>query len=238
MKRLLLIAGLAALFLVAAALIGVGRPEQARSAAASPPSGITATGVGKVTTVPNRAGFSFGVTTQGQTANAALRANADQMRRLIDAIRRAGVDEDDVQTEQVSLYPRMSDDGQAIVGYQATNSVSAQIDDLARAGALVDAAAAAGANQISGPILTRSDQDELYKDALEAAVEDARAKAEALAAAAGVDLGSATKIVEGSGGPQPVPFEARAAIAQDSATPIEPGTQKLEASVTVTFAIG
>jgi len=225
---------LAAGLLAAAALAGVGRPEPAVSAAPDAEQGITVIGTGVVTSVPDRADFSFGVTSEGRTAAAALAANAAEMRRVIAAIRAAGVAADDVQTQQISLSPRYTDEGESIVGYTASNTVSARIRDLGRAGAVIDAAVEAGANQVFGPSLTRSDSNELYRTALRAAYANARAKAQALAAAAGITLGRAVDMVE-SGGPMPMPAAESARLTD---TPIEPGTQEIQATVTVTFATG
>jgi uncharacterized protein YggE len=110
------------------------------------------------------------------------------------------------------------------------------IHDLAKAGAILDAASNAGANEVYGPTLSRSDEDAIQAKALREAVSNARKKAEALAAAAGVSVGRVTTITEGfSGGPQPY-FEGAALRAKADA-PIEPGTQDIQATVTVTFAI-
>lgn len=80
----------------------------------------------------------------------------------------------------------------------------------------------------------RSDQTELYRSALRAAYANARAKAQTLAEAADVSLGRVLIAVEAGGGPVPLPTEQRAA---DTGAPIEPGTQEVQATVTVTFAI-
>jgi uncharacterized protein len=218
--------------LAAAALAGVGLPERAQSAAADAEKGITVTGTGTVTTVPDRAEFSFGVTSQAGTATAALAANTAEIRRVVAALRNAGIAATDIQTQQVSVSPRYTDDGQEISGYTATNTVVARIRDLGRAGTVLDAAVEAGANQVYGPSLTSSDRDDLYRDALRAAYAEARAKAQELAGAAGISLGRAVDIVE-AGGPVPLPM-AEAALAAD--TRIEPGTQEIQATVTVTFA--
>lgn len=234
--RLVRIGALAALLLAAVALGGAARPERAESAAGDTTKGITVTGTGTITAVPDRADFSFGVTTQGRTASAALNANGTEMRRVIAALRSAGVAQEDIQTQQVSVFPRTSSDGEEIVGYTASNTVSARIRDLDRSGAVIDAAVGAGANQVMGPALTRSDRNDLYRDALRAAFANARAKAQALAAAAGVTLGRATNLVE-SGGPVPLPIAESARAGAPADTPVEPGTQELQATVTVTFAI-
>jgi uncharacterized protein YggE len=224
----------AALVLAAAALVGVGQPEQARGQETGPARSITTSGVGSVTTVPDRAHFSFGVQAQSRTASQALEAADAQLRRVVDALREAGVAQADIQTEQISLSPRTSEDGEAIVGYNAVSSVSVRVRNLDRAGPVVDAAVAAGANQVYGPSLTRSDQDALYRTALRAAYADARARAQALAEAAGVTLGAMTSTVEGGAS---VPMPLATGRAEDAKATIEPGTQEVQASVSVTFAV-
>ena len=94
----------------------------------------------------------------------------------------------------------------------------------------------AGANEVSGPGMTRSNREKLYEEALAAAYDRARAKAESLARKLGVSLGAPTAVVEGSAGaPEPVYGEEAAALARD--VPIEPGKSEIAATVTVTFAI-
>ena len=233
--KLVRIAILVAVGAAVVALAGVGRPETA-GGAANPAGGITVTGTGTITSVPNEAEFSFSVQSNGATAREALSANSDQMRKVLAALKAAGVEKRDVQTQNVSVSPTYSDNGQTN-GYTASNSVSVKIHDLSRVGKILDAASNAGANDIYGPSLSRSDQDALQAKALRDAVANARKKAEALANAAGVQLGSVTAITEGSsGGPEPYFAQARLA-STDKAAPIEPGTQDVQATVTVTFAI-
>jgi uncharacterized protein len=232
------IAALAGFGLILAALIGVGRPEPAQGlepAQTQSRPDITVSGAGTVTTVPDRAELSFGVVSQAATARAALAANAGEMRRVIDALRDAGVAAEDIQTQYLSLSPRYSNDGERIVGYTAQNTVSAKLRNLDRAGVVIDAAVTAGANNVFGPSLIRSDRTELYRTALRAAVADARSKAQALAAASNVTLGRVLNIAEAGAAPPPVPV-AEGEARRDAPT-IEPGTQLIEANVTVTFAI-
>ena len=224
-KRILLIATplVLALGLAAATLPG------SASSAAADAGGITVQGTASVTSVPDRAELSFGVESQGQTAKAALAANAAEMRKA------AGVAAADVKTQSVSLSPRYNDKNEA-QGFVATNSVSATIKELAKAGAVIDAAVDAGANQVYGPSLSRGDQAELYRQALKTAVANARASAQAIAGAANVSLGRVTTVVEGGGAPSPLPYTLDKAVDAGS-TPIEPGTQQTTATVTVTFSV-
>jgi uncharacterized protein YggE len=222
----------ALLLLAAAAVAGVARPEGARAVDPTGEAGtVTVNGTGTVTSAPDRARISAGVETQGATARAALQANAAEMRRVIDALRRAGASE--LQTQYVSLSPRQTESG-TVDGFTAQNTVSATIG-LARAGAAIDAGVAAGANVVWGPTLSSSDAGKLYRDALAAAVADARTRADALAAAAGRSVGKVRAMVEG--GATALPLAEKAAMASDAATPIEPGTQDTTATVSVTFEL-
>ncbi len=234
--RPLRIAAFAALVAVALAFAGVGVPERARGQEADGPArSITATGSGTVNAVPDRAQFSFGVQAQARTASAALEAADAQLQRVVSALRQAGIAAADVQTEQLSVSPRTNDEGVEILGFTAVTSVSARVRDLDRAGAVVDAAVGAGANTVYGPSLVRSNQDALYRNALRAAYADARAKADALAGAAGVTLGAMTATVEGGAGA--MPFATGRAEDASAIAKIEPGTQEIQATVTVTFAV-
>ena len=234
LRRTILVA---ALVLAAAALAGVAQPRLGHTASA--PSAtvrtITVTGNGSATTVPDRASFEFGVTTRAATAEAALSRNSAAAAAVIAALKADGVAAADLQTAGVSLSPQTSQDGTSIVGYEASNSVSATIS-LAKAGALVDDAAAAGADTVSGPALDTSDQAALYRDALKRAVADAGAKARVIADATGLTLGAVQTVVEGSA-PTPVPIAAKA-TALGASVPVEPGTQEIDASVTATYAAG
>src|SRR5438093_1866651 len=218
-----------------AAFAGVFQPSGASSspAADTPSGGITVLGTGSANVTPDRASFGFGTVSQAATANAALAASSQSVARVIAALKKAGLAQADIQTADVSLSPRMNDKGDGIVGYTASNTVTATIKKIGDAGDVVDAAVAAGANQVSGPNLLASDQDAAYRNALKSAVAQARSKAETLAGAANATLGKMTAMVEG-GGVVPLP----AAATRDTAVPIEPGTQRIEASVSVTFAFG
>jgi uncharacterized protein YggE len=231
MKRLLL---LTAAGLTVVALAGaVGLPDLAGAQdPAQTPDSITVSGVGTVDAVPNEAQMSFGAETRRPTAQAAVAANADAMRRIINALRQAGGRE--LATQWVSVYP-FTDETGGVNGYSASNSVSA-VSDVDDAAGLIDAAAEAGANQVSGPGLSSSNAEALYRQALAKAVAEARARAEALAKAAGRSLGEITAIVEG-GAATPLPYAERAALDTAQSTPIVPGQQETTATISVTFSL-
>jgi uncharacterized protein YggE len=217
-------------------VLGLAGTAATATASAAPDRTITVNGTGIVTSVPNQAQFSFGVSVTGQTANAALTENARRMNALIAAIKGQGIPDRAIQTAEISLSPNTNSDGTKILNFSASNSVTVMTTAIAKAGTIVDAAVAAGANTISGPTLTPSDQLLLERHALAAAIGDARARALAIAAAAHVKLGVVRTVTEVSSSPvtfSPSP-KVNAAVA---ATPVEAGTVQTEEDITVTFAI-
>jgi uncharacterized protein YggE len=233
MMRLRWILFIAGLLLVASAIAGVAQPRFGHSATPAPPAKtITVTGNGSVTTVPDRATFGFTIETRAKTATAALTQNSNDATAVIAALKATGVPAANLQTSQVSLMPQSSQDGTTIVGYVASNSVTVRTP-LANAGKIVDAAVGAGANGVSGPSLDVADQDTLYRDALHKAVDDAKLKAQSLADAAGLSLGGALTISEGGTASPPLPIADKMSAV---GTPIEAGTQEIQASATVTYA--
>lgn len=205
------------------------------SSAALPDHSIVVTGSGAVGAMPDRAQLSLGVSSDATSASAALRANAADMTKVIAAVKAQGIAAADIRTQFVSLSPRYTQSGEGVAGYTGTNSVRVTLSVPAKTGPVIDAAVDAGANQISGPELSRSDRDSLYRAALLAAVSDARAKAEAIAKASGLSLRRITDVTESTAGP-PLPLtDAKTGVA--TPTPIEPGTQLVEAAVTVTFSV-
>jgi uncharacterized protein len=229
---------ISALLLTASALAGSGAPTSIHAESGDSPSGrlLSVVGSGSVETEPDTATTSFGVMTQASTAQEAMSRNSEAMSKVIDALKGAGIAAKDLQTQYVSLDPRYDQQGREVVGYTASNSVSAVVRKLSRVGDVIDAGIAGGANNASGPSLSRADRDKLYQEALASAVADARAKAAVLAHAAGVSVGAVQSVTESPqiGGPVPMTF---AALRADAATPIEPGTTNITATVRVVFAI-
>ena len=204
----------------------------AGAATVATPRTITVDGTGIVTSVPDQAEFSFGVSTTASSARAALSQNAARMTRVIAALKAQGIAPADIRTDQISLTPNTNEAGTSVVSYTATNSVSATTKSIARAGAIIDAAVKAGANLVGGPSLTPSDQHLLERQALRAAMADARARAQVIATAAHARLGRVRTVSESGNGPV---TESPVAAKSLATTPVEPGTVKTEADLTVTF---
>jgi uncharacterized protein YggE len=223
--------------LAAGLAVAVVRPGAAHGSSEQPSTRtVTVEGTATTRVVPDTALFTFGFDSEGSTAKGALAENAAHMRRVISALLRIGVAREDMQTQNVSVYPRENESGD-VVGYSANGSVVATVRRLARAGAVVDAAVAAGANETSGPQFDRSSRSELQQKALRDAFADARAKADALAREAGASLGEVRRIEESSAMPEPYPIGVYREAVTLAKTPIEPGTQQARASVTVTFSL-
>jgi uncharacterized protein YggE len=227
MKKIAVVLGL-----VVAAVAAVAVLQPGGAGAVDPPPStdtVTVNGEGVVLAVPDRAEISAGVETRAPTARAALQANASAMADVLAALRSAGGT--DVTTQSVSLSTSFDDKGSPN-GFVASNIASATVA-FAKAGALIDAAVAAGANTVYGPSPSRSDADALYREALAKAVADAGGRAAVLAKAAGRELGRVTAISES--GAAPVPVFAKAAA--DASTPVESGPQETTASVSVTYEL-
>jgi uncharacterized protein YggE len=227
MKKIAVVLGL-----VVAAVATVAVLQPGGAGAVDPPpttDTVTVSGNGVVLAVPDRAEISAGVETRAPTAKAALQANAAAMADVLDALRAGGGT--DVTTQTVSLSTSFDDQGTPN-GFVASNIASATVV-FSKAGALIDAAVAAGANTVYGPSASRSDADALYRQALAKAVADAGERAAVLAKAAGRELGRVTAISES--GAAPVPVCAKAAA--DASTPVVSGPQETTASVSVTYEL-
>jgi uncharacterized protein len=234
LAKIALVGGIAALALAAAAVAGVGRSND-NPVASDVTREISVTGSSSISVTPDRAHFSFGVESKGATATGALAANGAAMQKVIAALKAAGIDSKDIQTEQVSLSPVYNDDETEVIGYSASNSVSVLVRNLDTAGALIDRVVGAGASQVDGPSLDAADAAALYKKALDAAIADAKAKAETIAAASGLTLGRATEVSESTSEPPTADAYKAALPATGSSTPIEAGTSAIQANVSVTY---
>lgn len=133
--------------------------------------------------------------TRGQSDNAAA------ISAILTALKDAGVADEDLTTSNFNVYSGYDYSGENPVrNYTVTNMLTVTVRDLDKVGSLIDAAVAAGANQIYGLSFLSSKENEAFQKALTRAVEDAKAKAETLAQAAGVTLGALEEISSASTG--------------------------------------
>jgi uncharacterized protein YggE len=197
---------------------------------------IKVVGVGEVHGTPDVADLSIGVSGKADTAAGALGEISDRAQKVIQVLRDAGIAEADIQTTDLSVQPDL-DDHDHVTGYEATNTVSARIRDLTKAGDVVDAAAGAAGDaiRIQGITFSIDDDSKLLAAARTLATKRARAHAEQLAAGAGVEVDTVRTITESSSN-QPVSYPADAA-ASAARTPVMPGSESLSVSATVVFTI-
>ena len=205
------------------------------------PTTLSVTAESKVERAPDVADISAGVTTQSTTASTAVRDNAVRMTAVIEALKRAGVAERDIQTASLSLQPQYKyQDNQPpqLLGYQASNTVSVRMRRIADMGKVIDALVAAGSNQLNGPTFRVDKPDAALDEARAAAIATARARAEIYARAAGLHVSRILSIAE-NGSPGPVyPMQMRAMAMKVAAdTPVAAGEVELTASVNVVFEL-
>ncbi|HYR11673.1 MAG TPA: SIMPL domain-containing protein [Longimicrobium sp.] len=213
----------------------------------APHPSIRVTGTGEVRAAPDQATADFAVETMAGNAQEAAAANAQAMDRVIAALVRAGVPRERIETRDYNVFPdydqRPVEQGgePRIRGYRVINTVSATTNDIGRVGALIDAALGAGANRVNGVRFSLRDPARFRAQAIAEATRRARADAEALASAMGLQLGmvrEASTLEVGYGGP--VMMMAREGMAdmaaQSAPTPINPGEQIVRATVMIVYA--
>jgi hypothetical protein len=241
------LAGGLAAGLLAASLVGAAvAPAQAQSQSTNGDETVrtlSVNGTGRVNAVPDVADVSLGVFEQAKEAAAASQKAAASMDAVVGSLVALGIDEKDIQTTSISLSPSYdwNKEPAQIVGWEARNMVNVTVRDIEAIGDVVDAVVEAGANQIDGISFRVEDPSEAQAIARSAAVEDARSKADQLAADAGVEIIGIVSISE-SGGQQPQPiYMAREemAFAADAgaSTPVLPGEVELSVNVFIQYEI-
>ncbi len=191
---------------------------------------------------PDIATLSAGVVTQAADGNGAMRQNAEQMTRVLAALKSAGVAERDIQTSGVNLQPQYryaENQPPAITGYQASNTVNVKLRDVAKMGKVLDALVASGANQINGPSFGIDDPEPLYAQARLEALKLAQARADSYAKALGLRVRRIVSLGEGGAAmPMPVPRMAMMKAEAMDSTPVAPGQSSVSVSLDVVFELG
>ena len=204
---------------------------------------LDVTAEGRTTRVPDIATIRAGVVAQATTAAAALGDNAARIDKVLAALRRAGVAPRDIATASVTLSPQYrygENVAPVITGYQATNGVTIRFRDVAKAGTILDALVAQGANQIDGPDLSIDKADAALDEARADAVKRAKARADLYAAAAGMKVARIVSIAEAGqndGGEGPRPIFAARAMSADAKTVVVPGEKDVTATLSVRFLL-
>lgn len=244
-RRFLVCAGLSAATLLVAVAATCGDTTTHVDTNGSGNNGIVVSGEGKATGKPDIARISLGVSKLAATVEQARNEAAASLDAMIQTLRNNGIAKDDIQTEQFNISPEYdyNNGKQKLNGFRVTNLVSAKLRDINKTSKVVDDAVSAGGDnaQVQGISFTIDKPEDLQRKARENAVSDAEAKAQTLASATGVSVGSPISISETSGSPGPVYYN-RATAASDAAapvpsTPIEPGTLDVVINVSVTWSI-
>ncbi len=208
----------------------------------APSRTIMVSAEGKAMIKPDLATITFSVVSEGPSATAIQAENSRKMNDATAIIKGFGVDPKDIQTSSYNLSPKYSYEQKtgksSIDGYQITQSVTVKVRNLDNAGKIVGALPTSGVNQISGPSFSVENVDSYLSSARAEAFMKARAKAEALARAAGVSIGRVVTFSENSGGGYPRPMYMKADMAVGGESPaFEPGTDEAQVNVNVTFEI-
>jgi uncharacterized protein YggE len=205
--------------------------------------GISVSGTGRVTGTPNLLRLQTSVdVTRPDVQTAMNEANAT-MAKVQQTLKADGVAARDLQTSGLSVQPNYdyTSSGAKLKGYQVSENLSVVLRDLGKAGSIIAHAASVGGNELrlGGASLDLDDDDALVAQARQKAFDDAKAKAQAYAQAAGRSLGTVQSISEQVSSP-PVPYArpmAATAFAVDKAVPIEAGSQDVTVTVSVVWAM-
>lgn len=231
MNRFIALAGMTAASLALAGCV------ENQGAAAPEARTVTVEGSGRSAATPTRATLVLAVTSKAATARDALSTNSTSMTTVIAALKALGIGQTEMQTSGLSLQPQYeyADGQQKLTGYQAENSITLTVKDLARLGEIIDLAVSSGANEIRGLSFDVTDKTAALNEARQRAVTDARARADLYAAGLGARLGEPLRISESQSATAPVPVQTMRAEAAN--VPVALGEMALEATVTVTFAL-
>jgi len=233
---------LAALMLGAAALPVPASAQQASITQTIAGTRLDVTATGEVMRVPDVAIITAGVVSRSATATAALQDASTRMAKVLAALKRAGVADRDIQTSNVSLNPEYrypQNESPQLTGYTATNQLTIRFRDIAASGKILDALVSQGANQINGPSLTIDKPEAALDEARAKAIAAGRARAEIYARGIGMRVVRVVAVSESGNSypvPPPMPMYARAEMSQ-AKTAIEPGEQKLQVNLAMTFEL-
>lgn len=202
---------------------------------------FTVTGEGQAEAKPDSANVRLGVQAQGQTAQAAQEEINTNINKVVSAVKDLGIGVNDIQTENYHINPinDFSDKQQKITGYNASTNINVKVKQIGKADGVLDAATAAGANQVGGVTFDITNKDQAEQEARDKAVVDAKKKAEVAAKAAGFKLGKIVSYSENTPNQPPVVYSARSVDISPlgGGTKIQPGVNEVAVSVTLGYEV-
>ena len=229
---------------VAFVLVGGGAPRQRAALAADvtpTANGIVVDGLGRTTGTPDVLRVTLGVSVHRSDVSKAMNAATSRQNKVRSALRRDGVAAKDMQTSDVSIYRDYDRRGRPN-GYRVTETLTAMLRDMGKAGRAISDAVEAGGNeaQLHGVDFSLEDNKALLEQARDDAFADAKGKAERYAQLSGRTLGEVQLVAETSTPVFPGRYAmdlATSGAAQKAPVPIDPGTAGVTVTVTVRWAL-
>jgi len=204
------------------------------------PPVIVTRGEATLKRAPDQAFVSIAAEARAASPAEAQRNAAESMKAVQAAVAKAGISNEAVRTTGYTMQPDMEyTNGRARVrGYIVRNQLEVRVDDLQKVGGVIDAAGQSGATSMAGLRFDIKDRASIEREALRLAVQDAMARARAIASGANAQIGAIVRIDE-QGGYEPPQIQSMAAMRMEKAadTPVSPGELEVRAQVTLTVAI-
>jgi uncharacterized protein YggE len=205
---------------------------------------ITVTGLGSAQGNPDQATVSVGMNISNENITMAVKESNDAIARITEVVKELGVEEDDIQTTNFSIWAEEQWDpetGQRKEEklYRVDSTVQINVNDVEKIGEILEASITSGANNIFGLRFGFQDPSSLTAEARIGALDDAQQRAEQIAQELGVTLGEVQSVVEVSDG-SVMPFFESAEFGMGGGggePPISEGSMTVTVSVQVTFKI-
>lgn len=217
---------------------------------------ITVSGMSERKVVPDEAHINVNLNAQHKDMATAKSAHNTKLTKLMDIVKKAGIDEKKVRTQSSNVQPVYTyqpPNKRTFEGYRVQTNLDITVGDTSKLGGLMDSITSAGfeqgANTEWGDLMsvyyTLSNPDAIRDEMLMAAIANAKAKAGRMASAAGAELGNVYQINEqGTSQFRPVMVMAARSemappampMAKDSYAP-PAGEQEVQANVTVTYEL-
>jgi uncharacterized protein YggE len=231
---------LALVVVLAAGLLAAAAQAQTPEPKSVAQARVVVIGEGSVTVAPDYARIRSGVSTNAKTVKEASDSNAKLMASVIATLVDAGIAKRDIQTSEFSIAPvyvsPTPPGGPKLSGYRVSNKVNVTIHEISQVGEILDRLVKAGATDAESIAFLISDREKALDQAREAAIANARHKADLYAHASGLNLGHVAWITEGSDFEPLASMQSRMKLAS-TPPPIESGEDTITARVTVGFDI-
>lgn len=203
---------------------------------------IVTTGQAEVKKAPDRAWVAINAESRAKDPKEAQRLNAAAMNAVMEKLKGMNLGADAIRTTAYELHPEFdyANNRQTLRGYVARNAIEVRVDEIARIADVLGVAVGSGATSVGGLRFDLRDRVAAEREALRLAVQDARSRADAAAAGAGVQIVRVQRVEEQrmfEPGPRPMMRDAVQSMVADAAPPITPGTIEIRSTVTLTVVV-